>query len=193
MTDFGLAPFPSPRSQRPRALQVQTVLMPGLGARLIVYGFFGAFGLVGLLSLAIALNATVQRVTFLRAALPASGTVLEMRPAHTSRQGAGNDIPVFRFRATDGRNYLQVSDVSVRRGSLAVGESVRVLYLPGEPQSARLDGFSALWQYPLVFAVVGGTFLGVALWSFGRMLRLRRSPAVSSPLDETFAAGGAQI
>ena len=105
----------------------------------------GNFGLVGPLFLLIALDSAVHRAVFIHTALRAEGTVIEMRPTHSTRTGAGQYIPVFRYTADDGRVYIVISDVSVRRFSLSPGEQVRVLYQQGHPENARIDAFTPLW------------------------------------------------
>jgi hypothetical protein len=151
--------------------------MPGLAARLIVYGFIGAFGLVGVLFLLIAAQATVQSGSFLHDALRAEGTVIELRPVRTTRTGAGTVIPFFRFTAADGRDYVGISATSVRGSALKVGDRVGVLYLRDHPETARLNRFSALWIGSLVFGIVGASFAAVAAFAIAAILRMRRSQA----------------
>jgi hypothetical protein len=100
--------------------------MPDPAARLIAYGFVGAFAAAGLLLLAIAATAVVQRAAFLHAALRTDGTVVALRAVHSTRTGAGTEVPVFRFTATDGRPYTQAAEASVRGASLRVGQRIGV-------------------------------------------------------------------
>ena len=152
--------------------------MPGLASRLIAYGFVGSFCVVGPLFLLIALNVAVHRAVFIHTALRAEGTVIEMRPTHSTRTGAGAYIPVFRYTADDGRIYIIVSDVSVRRLSLSEGEQVRVLYQQGHPENARIDAFTPLWLYSLIFGIVGAAFSSVpALILVNRMRQRSGCPA----------------
>jgi hypothetical protein len=158
-------------------IQFPTMATPPLGVRLLVYGFFGSFLLVGALFLVIALQNIVQRVAFLQAASRTTGTILEMRPVRATRHGAGTLIPVFRFTASDGRGYVIVSGVSVRAAVFRVGETVPVLYRPEQPQTAVLDSFGPLWQYACVFGIVGAVFFAFPAFLFYRFWRMRRDAA----------------
>jgi hypothetical protein len=151
--------------------------MPGLGARLVVYGFFGAFGVMGVLFLVLAVQSTLASAAFLHAAQHTQGMVTELRPVRSTRTGAGTVVPVFRFQAHDGRDYLRFSNVSVRRSAFRVGDRVGVLYLPDQPGTARIDMFPALWTGSLVFGIVGAAFSAVAAFAVAGFLRMRRASA----------------
>jgi uncharacterized protein DUF3592 len=157
--------------------------MPGLAPRLIAYGFLGAFCLVGPLFLLIALDSAVHRAVFIHTALRAEGTVIEMRPTHSSRTGAGTYIPVFRYTADDGQAYIVVSDVSVRRLSLSEGEQVRVLYQQGHPENARIDAFTPLWLYPLIFGIVGAAFSSIPALILVSRIRQRSGAHISESAE----------
>lgn len=151
--------------------------MPGLASRLIAYGFVGAFCLVGPLFLLIALNAAVHRAVFIHTALRAEGTVIEMRSTHSTRTGAGTYIPVFRYTADDGRIYTIVSDVSVQPSSFSRGEQVTVLYQQGHPETARIDAFTPLWLFSIIFGIVGAAFSSIPALIL--VNRIRQHPSAS--------------
>jgi hypothetical protein len=158
--------------------------MPGLASRLIAYGFVGSFCLVGPLFLLIALNAAVHRAVFIHTALRAEGAVIEMRPTHSTRTGAGTltYIPVFRYTADDGRIYIIVSDVSVRSSSFSRGEQVTVLHQRGHPETARIDAFTPLWLFSIIFGIVGAAFSSIpALILVNRIRQHPSDPILASP------------
>ena len=150
--------------------------MPGLGPRLIAYGLIGLFCIPGPLGLLIALDLVVHRAAFIHSALRADGTVIAMVPVRTTRTGAGTRVPQFRFTANDGRLHIINSDISVPASTFKVGDPVRVLYLPSNPEIARIDAFSTLWQGSLVVGIWG------AVWSVIPVLILiaRRRRRVSA-------------
>ena len=154
--------------------------MAGLGPRLIAFGFIGAFCLVGPLFLLIALNSALHRAVFVHTALRAEGTVIEMRPTHSTRHDAGMDIPVFRFTGDDGRTYIIVSDVSAHPSSFFVGEQVAVLYQRGHPETARLDAFAPLWLFSLIFGIVGAAFTSLPALIFVNRMRQRRRALIQA-------------
>jgi Protein of unknown function (DUF3592) len=129
--------------------------MPGLGPRLIAYGLIGIFCVPGPLGLLLALNLALHRAAFIHTALRTDGTVIEMRPVHTTRTGAGTYIPVFSFTANDSRLHTIISDVSVRPSRFKRGDRVEVLYLQSNPETAHIDAFSTLWQETLIVGIWG--------------------------------------
>ena len=155
--------------------------MPGFAPRLIAYGLIGLFCIPGPLGLLIALDMTLHRAAFIHAALRTDGTVIEMRPVRTTRTGAGTCIPVFRFTADDGRLHIINSDVSVPFSTFKRGEGVRVLYLQTNPDIARIDAFSTLWQQSLVVGIWGVVWSMIPAFILVSRRRRRASIAVTLP------------
>jgi hypothetical protein len=150
---------------------------PSLGARIIVFGFFGSFAVVGALFLFIAGQSLLGRLTFMNSATHTRGTILEMRAVHTTRTGAGTMVPVFRYTASDGQSYLIVSAVSVRASAFTVGQEVPVLYRAGQPNTAVIESYGPLFMYPTVFGIVGAAFFTLPAILFLRYFRMRRQQA----------------
>jgi hypothetical protein len=148
--------------------------MSGLPPRLIAYGFIGAFGLIGPLFLLIALNAAVHRAVFIHTAQRAEGKVIDMQPTQTTRHWAGMYIPLVRYTAEDGRVYVLISDTPVRPSSLSLGEQVTVLYQQGHPETARIDAFSPLWTFSLIFGIVGAAFTSFPALILVNVIRQRQ-------------------
>jgi hypothetical protein len=152
--------------------------MPGLAPRLIAYGLIGIFCIPGPLGLLFALNLIVHRAAFIRTADRADGTVVWMEPVRTTRTGAGTCIPVFRFTASDGRLHIINSDISVPYSTFKRGDQVRVLYLRSNPEVARIDAFSTLWQESLIVGIWGTVWSSIPVL----ILVIRRRRRVSSAL-----------
>ena len=152
--------------------------MPGFGPRLIAYGLIGIFCVPGPLGLLFSLNLAMHRAAFIHTALRTDGTVLSMEPVRTTRVGAGTAIPVFRFTANDGRLHIINSDISVPFATFRRGDPVRVLYLQSNPEIARIDAFSTLWQESLVVGIWGAVWSGIPVL----ILVIRRRRRASSEL-----------
>jgi hypothetical protein len=146
--------------------------MPSLGPRLLAYGLIGIFCVPGPLGLLFAVNLILHRAAFIHAALATDGTVIWMEPVRTTRTGAGTCIPVFRFTASDGRLHIINSDVSVPFSTFKRGEGVRVLYLQSNPEIARIDAFSTLWQESLIVGIWGTVWSAIPV--FILVIRRRR-------------------
>jgi len=131
--------------------------MAKLLQRAIAYLFVGSILLMGPFLVALVVIGTIRNAIFIHTSVATSGTILEMRPVRTSRNGYSY-APVFRYMADDGETYIIVPKNSSSRTSFAVGQQVKVLYQHGHPESAKIDSLFQLWAFEMIGGVVGGTF-----------------------------------
>jgi len=157
--------------------------MPRLAPRLIAYGLIGIFCLPGPLGLLFALDLIVHRSAFIHTALRADGTVIWMEPVRTTRTGAGTYFPVFRFTASDDRLHIINSEVSVPFSTFKRGDRVRVLYQQSNPEIARIDAFSTLWQESLVVGIWGAVWSSIPLLILVIRKRRRASSDLTLPSE----------
>jgi hypothetical protein len=129
-----------------------------MGARIIAYGFIGAFAIGSLVLLAIAVGSTVQRAALIFSGSRAEGTVVSKKQVGHLKGGAAAYAPMFQFTASDGRTYVVTSDLSGPESAYQFGQHLRILYRPDHPDGARIDAFAPLWTLPLVTGVVGAAF-----------------------------------
>jgi len=123
----------------------------------------------GALFLVVALILTGVTVSFLADAERAKGTVVTLawRDDHTnsSRKRRANDgpvaYPVVEFTSADGTRTTFRSSTGSNPPSYETGEQVEVLYRPGSPEDARIDGFASLWLLPLIFGGIGLVATGI--------------------------------
>jgi hypothetical protein len=114
-------------------------------------------------------------LSFVRSAASAPGKVVELK----QQIGQGNTYaPRVRFTTVDGRQVEFVSSVYSSLPFFRVGEQVTVLYSPGRPESAEVQGFFWIWggviiafSVSLGFAISG--IKGIGLW-----VRRRRREAL---------------
>ncbi len=150
---------------------------PPLRARILVYGFFGAFTLACLVLLAVAAGATLQRATLVLFGSHADGTVVAKRQSPQRKDGVYQYAPVVRFTAGNGEDYTVTSDVSGPESTYRFGQHLPILYQSGHPQDARIDAFGQLWMLPLVTGIVGAGFSVVPLIAIAGWRRRRRIAA----------------
>ena len=144
-------------------------------SRLIAYLFVGSFCAAGPLCLIVAGGSALQRLALVYSGQRTEGIVVAKRRMGTSRVSWA---PVFQFTAGDGRRYTVNSDIYSQETDFSFGEHVPVLYVPGHPQSARIDAFAQLWMYPLAFGGVGAAFSFIpALLLLNQRRRRSRSGA----------------
>ena len=118
---------------------------------LIVSGFF----------FVAALCTTLYEWLFTLAAHHASGNVIERREQKGS-DGLVKYAPTFRFQDSAGVRHTVSSSLLKAPPAFHVGESVRILYLTGSPQTAHIDSFWEIWLLPILLGI-----MCVVLFPFG--------------------------
>lgn len=131
------------------------------------------FCIVGLGLLAPALWLGYSSWSFLQTAQSAQGTVIELEWNGDSDNSASR--PVVRYEVR-GEPYQARGYVWSSPPSYAVGESVRVLYPPGQARAGQIESWFELWFLPTLLGGMGLLFGGIGggLWySLARSLRAR--------------------
>jgi Protein of unknown function (DUF3592) len=115
---------------------------------------------------------------FLRTSVVATGTVLsnvrvEQRSSEDG-QVTTTFSPEFTFADADGKSYTVLSANSSSPPEFAEGQTVRVLYNPVNPGSARIDSFTQLWVAPIIFGAFGVVVSAIGYtWMYFVMKRSR--------------------
>ncbi|WP_039942384.1 DUF3592 domain-containing protein [Streptomyces himastatinicus] len=122
----------------------------------------------GALFLAIGLILAGVSASFLTDAKRARGTVvsLEWRNDHETSPRTQTDdkpaaYPVVAFTSADGAPRKFEDSTGSNPPSYELGERVEVLYAPGSPEDARINGFASLWLMPLIFGGIGFVIAGI--------------------------------
>ena len=155
----------------------------GFGCRVLARrGAVGAIGalIAGALSLGCFCLSGVslwQSYRLTKGALSAEGEVVQIivsKNTNTRSEptfGASADTsstssPVVRFRPRDSERAVEFTALGNGNKSTgyAVGDRVRLLYLPEAPEQAKLNVFGDLWLPGIVLAVAG-LVLGIAAWA----------------------------
>jgi len=100
---------------------------------------------------------------FLLAATAINGTVVEI---------SNDELPalVVAYEPSDGTQIRIQSDGSHAYDDVSVGDTIRVLYDPDSPQTARLDLFLELWLGPIIMAGLSGLICG-SIYLIARFLK----------------------
>ncbi len=128
------------------------------------------FAVIGLGMLAGAVALAMNTRAFIATAKHASGTVTELVPKRDSDDGSTTYTPVVMFEADSGASVSFTSSFSSNPPSYAVGETVEVLYEPGNPNDARIKGFGSLWLAPVILGGIGTVFSAIG---FGILIASR--------------------
>jgi hypothetical protein len=127
-----------------------------------------AFLAAGALSVLAGFAMLVQRIRTVVSGCKVDATVVDEK-VEVSHNKNGKEIrvftPIFEF-VHEGRKYRCQSTLGSSGKSHPRGSTVKVRYLPGDPQtSAEIDTFLAFFGFPLVAFVFGAAMIWVALES----------------------------
>ncbi len=141
--------------------------------------------LVGLLVLAVSAGFGLRSWDFSRSRVRAAATITE-NVAKLNQQGEVVYTPRFRLRLPDGE-LLTLDAVKNRSQEIEfpAGETVPVLYPPGDPQGAILATVWLTYQGAVVFAV-----LGTLLFDLGWALRVKLRRAENSRVGAKAGSDG---
>lgn len=116
-----------------------------------------AFLPIGLLMLAGAAAIVWTTTAWLKRTVEVQGTVVEMR------RTADKDMfqPVVRFLTANGKTIQFDTSFRSNPPAYRVGETVRVVYLPEEPERPAVRGFLSLWMGPMILGFIGAIFTAV--------------------------------
>jgi hypothetical protein len=117
------------------------------------------FILVGAFFIGLGVRSLVTTQRFLAKASTADGVVVRLdKVVERSREGDRYTLyyPVVRFVTASGQVVEYSDDLGEDPPAYRVGDSVRVLYDPADPQKARLDTWSSQWLGATIQIGVGG-------------------------------------
>lgn len=116
--------------------------------------FIAALGLAGVITLFLVLKNMIETVVFIRAATRTEGTVIRFG---TTRNTDGHTmyLPVFQYRSNDGSAYEHTSSVASKPPAYVIGETATIFYSKKNPRKAKLNTFSELWLFKLIFLFLG--------------------------------------
>jgi len=120
------------------------------------------FLLVGIVLLGAAWIWSRRQRQFDAKARKAQGTVVSLQPSGSSDDGGNSYAPRVKFTSASGQAIQFTDRVSSRPAAYNVGETVGVLYDPGNPQSARVAGFASSYLGPTILLVMGLVFVTFA-------------------------------
>jgi hypothetical protein len=129
----------------------------------IVSGVFSAIGTGMLVASFFVFSNTTS---FISRAVEADGRVTDLERSRSSSSSGGSSTtyrPVVEFTTATGKHIEFVSSVGSSPPSYRVGEAVKVLYHPADPQRARIKSFFQLWFGFLIVFALGLVFATIGL------------------------------
>jgi hypothetical protein len=129
---------------------------------------------IGLIMLTTLLYMLHDRITFINSATPSIGYIIgtkavekslakkaEEENSLKSRSHTTTYAPVIRFQTKDGEAVEFTASYAFSSPNYSYEEEIQILYLPSDPNKARVNTFSALW-FPLI---IFSFFTGIAIFS----------------------------
>lgn len=120
------------------------------------------FSTVGIGMLVASFFVFSSTTSFISRALEANGKVTDLERSRSSNSST-TYRPVVEFTTATGKRIEFVSSVGSSPPSHRVGEAVKVLYNPTDPESARIKSFFQLWFGFLIVFGLGLVFAAVGL------------------------------
>ncbi|WP_299881707.1 DUF3592 domain-containing protein [uncultured Cocleimonas sp.] len=124
---------------------------------------------IGLALLAGAFYFYTSTQTFLKGALSAQGTVIELVRSKSSNSSSSSSSytykPVVEFKTPAGKRIEFTSSTGSKPPSYSKGEIVEVFYDESFPQKAKINGFFYLWGPAIILGLMGVIFtlIGAAM------------------------------
>lgn len=132
------------------------------------------FTVVGAGVLALGIYLGMERADFLETALEASGEVIRLKEKRSDDSYVYYPVVRYKLPGTD-RQLIFEHDSGSNPPSYQVGENVRVLYDPQDPNQAIIDAGIFNWMGPGIATLLGGIFALVGI-SSTRYYFKNRSP-----------------
>jgi hypothetical protein len=121
------------------------------------------FAPLGVLLLLWAAYLYLDTRAWLRRSVEAKGSVVEMVRLRDRETGEVSFAPLVRFQTADGKTVEFQSTWRSNPPAYSAGQSVTVLYDPGEPNSAAVAGLFSIWGVSIILAVIGAAFAAIGI------------------------------
>jgi hypothetical protein len=143
--------------------------------------------LVAVLLIGLGVRGVATTRRFLASTSAADGVVVKVDEVTTSRkqETTSRYYPVVRFVTGSGQVVRYRDHSGANPPAYRVGDQVRVLYDPANPQRARLDTWASLWLKAVILLIIGVPLL---IFTAGILLFARVSPR-----DRTGQKGKASV
>ncbi|MFN6561379.1 MAG: DUF3592 domain-containing protein [Nostoc sp. ChiSLP01] len=124
--------------------------------------FGSIFGGVGSIIAVTGIILGINTRSFVSAAIPAQGTVIQLQQRLSSPDSKGYRsyvyYPVVQFTTRSGESTVFESNSASNPPQFAKGQQIEVLYSPDNPGSAQINSWLSLWFLPLMLGGLGSSF-----------------------------------
>lgn len=117
---------------------------------------------LGILLVGVGAVSSIRTLVFLNRAVPDVGEIVEL----VERKNFSRDTlyaPVFTFRDNTGETHTVFSSIARAIPAGDVGDTIPILYDPGNPKNAEVNNFISIWGLSIIFGSLGVVFIA-AFW-----------------------------
>jgi|ERR1039458_4181644 hypothetical protein len=132
-------------------------------ARLWLRCFATASLVVGPIFVVIAIGTALHTSHFIHRASQADGIVAKLT-ARRNEDSSVYYVPTFAFKTPTSQLISIDSDTGSNPPGFAVGDHVRVLFDPNDPQNAKIATNAQLWLFPIVSGAIGILFTPIGIF-----------------------------
>jgi len=118
------------------------------------------FLVIGAVMIGLAIFFLSRTRRFLRTAVDASGTIVDLLESSGSEGGTAYSA-VVEFQAADGRTIRWEESMASNPPVGRQGEQLLMKYDPADPNTARVARATRMWFMPALFSGLGALFFGV--------------------------------
>ena len=111
--------------------------------------------------LLIAIGSSIPTAEFVRASIVTDGEIVELQRVRSRPSTKAGYKPLFRFTANNGQTYTILANSATSLVPFKRGDQIRVLYIEGHPETARIDTFAQLWLPQVILGFFGAVFTAV--------------------------------
>lgn len=126
------------------------------------------FVAIGLGLMLIGFILAYRTTQFKKSAIMVPGTVVELieKVSHSDEGTSIVYVPRVAFRTAEGQESVFISDTGSNPPGFRPGETVEVMYRPGDPYDARINTFWQLYLAPVICIGIGSVFFLISLFVF---------------------------
>jgi hypothetical protein len=135
--------------------------------------------LAGLTSLTFGIYLFQSRLSFIYQATKTEGVITEIESRRTSSKTYY--YPIVSYQDVEGDQQTMHFDLGTTGGfDYSVGETITILYIPDEPDSAKVWVFWEMWGVPSVLSGVGIIFILIGIGNLRGYFSQKQNPEVAN-------------
>jgi hypothetical protein len=122
-------------------------------SRQTVYALSSVLSLIGIAAFFLTIRELSRTIAFLRASRRAEARIIRFE-ARRNSDGVTKHRAVAAFKTHDGSDHEIRASVAHEPPAPAIGTTITVRYIPGDPRQAKIENFWEIWERTLFYFVI---------------------------------------